>query len=42
MLFDFLYEIGPLMLKCGEHCQDLKCIERDNLVSLAQEQGKAN
>ena len=42
MLFDFLYNVGPLLLKGGEHCQDLKCIERDNLVSLTQEQGKAD
>ena len=42
ILFDFLYDIGPLLLKDGEHRQDLRCIERDNLVCFTKEQGKGD
>lgn len=42
ILFDFSYDVGPMLLKGGEHRQDLKCVERDNLVCFTREQGEAD
>ncbi len=42
ILFDFLDDVGPLLLKDGEHRQDLRCIECDHLVCLTREQGEAD
>ena len=36
ILFDFSYDVGPMLLKGGEHRQDLKCVERNNLVCLTR------
>ena len=42
ILFDFLDDVGPLLLKDGEHRQDLRCVECDYLVCLTREQGEAD